>query len=62
MSDAENLNARDLMRCTKDELINFIFELRDNINFFQKEDGKLWDIVSRLKQVDKIRDIWENCD
>ncbi len=51
-----------LLRYSKDELIELIFELRENINDREKNEGKLWGAISSLKQCKMIRDIWENCD
>lgn len=52
----------DLLRCTKDELINHIFELRKKMECIEKNQGALWDAVYSLKRCDIIKDIWENCD
>ena len=60
--DLEYYREADLLRCTKDQLISYIFELRKKIELIQKEDGLLWDAVSHLKRCNKIKDIWENCD
>ena len=60
--DMDFYNGMDLLRCTKDELILYIIEMRKKLEAQQKEDGKLWDAISYLKRCDKIRDIWENCD
>jgi len=62
MSDAEFLNEAALLRCTKDELIQFIFELRKEKEAYQENDGKWWKAISALKQIDKFRDIYENCE
>ncbi len=60
--DLEFYNEASLLRCSKDELIEYIFKLRKDVDARMKEDGQMWDLISSMKRIPKIRDIWENCD
>lgn len=51
----------ELLRMTKDELINHIFKIYEYLEERNEQDGQWWDAISRLKQIPMFKDIYENC-